>query len=82
METGDGTARLPDIPKLRCTECGGERFIPLTYPADERIQSPDPPGRATAKCVTCGRRSAPQSLCADSRPRGVGAPSAAPDASD
>jgi|HubBroStandDraft_6_1064221.scaffolds.fasta_scaffold32182_5 hypothetical protein len=49
------TTNLPATPALLCVECGGERFIPLTFP---RIRGA-PPQRdrvfhPSAKCVTCG----------------------------
>jgi hypothetical protein len=46
--------RMPDIPVLRCDGCGGNRFIPLTFPARRGAEKAGVRGRPTAKCVTCG----------------------------
>jgi hypothetical protein len=46
--------RIPDIPVLRCESCGGDRFIPLTFPGRGGAEQADVRGRPTAKCVGCG----------------------------
>ena len=48
------TTQLPRIPALRCLGCGGERFIPLTFPRFPKANWIDPVLRPSAKCVTCG----------------------------
>ena len=47
--------RIPDIPVLRCDGCGGDRFIPLTFPGRGGAGKVDVRGRPTAKCVGCGK---------------------------
>jgi hypothetical protein len=49
------TTDLPRIPALRCVGCGGNRFIPLTFPRLRKANWIDPVLRPTAKCVTCGQ---------------------------
>lgn len=56
--------RMPDIPILRCDACGGDRFIPLTFPAYEGAKEADIRARPTAKCVTCGRPYVPTPVAA------------------
>jgi len=51
---GELTKPLPEIPMLRCTRCGDERFIPLTFPGRKVREGVGAPVRPTAKCVTCG----------------------------
>jgi hypothetical protein len=46
--------RIPDIPVLRCEGCGGDRFIPLTFPTREGAGKAEASARPTAKCLTCG----------------------------
>jgi hypothetical protein len=46
--------RIPDIPLLRCSGCGGDRFIPLTFPSRRGAEKAEIEARPTAKCVTCG----------------------------
>jgi len=47
--------RIPDIPVLRCERCGGDRFIPLTFPDVKGVERAETVARPTAKCITCGR---------------------------
>jgi hypothetical protein len=46
--------RMPDIPVLRCDGCGGDRFIPLTFPGRGGAEKADVRARPTAKCLGCG----------------------------
>src|SRR5580700_92501 len=49
------TTHLPAIPALRCVGCGGERFIPLTFPRLRLANRIEQVLRPSAKCVTCGQ---------------------------
>jgi hypothetical protein len=54
MPIGTVPMRIPDIPVLRCEGCGGDRFIPLTFPARKGAEKAGASARPTAKCLTCG----------------------------
>ena len=55
MPIGTVPMRIPDIPVLRCEGCGGDRFIPLTFPPHMGAEKAGARVRPTAKCLTCGR---------------------------
>lgn len=63
-ETREMPKGMPDIPRLRCEGCDGDRFIPLTFPSRKAAKEAVGQARPTAKCVTCGQlyfpRSAPE----------------------
>jgi hypothetical protein len=54
MPIGTVPMRIPDIPVLRCEGCGGDRFIPLTFPPHIGAVKAGASARPTAKCLTCG----------------------------
>ena len=56
--------QMPDVPVLRCDVCGGDRFIPLTFPAYQGAKAADIRARPTAKCITCGHSYVPTAVAA------------------
>jgi hypothetical protein len=53
--------KLPDIPRVRCEGCDGDRFIPLTFPTRKAARTVVAQARPTAKCMTCGQLHFPRS---------------------
>jgi hypothetical protein len=47
-------SRLPDVPDLRCDDCGCYRFLPLIFPRSVAPRGGNRPTRPSAKCVDCG----------------------------
>jgi hypothetical protein len=51
------TTRLPETPKLRCSGCGADKLIPLTFPVYQREAGAEVHlRRPMAKCTACGER--------------------------